>query len=259
MSDACTADVLAAHDVVLVRADNPGPLTLSGTNTWIVGRDPCWVIDPGPALVEHLDSVFEEVGCRGGAGGLVLTHQHHDHAEGAAELARRLDAPVVAVDEGRRAGPLLAVATPGHSPDHLAYVLDDVVFTGDSVLGEGSVFVAPDPGALRGYLAALERLRALEPSLLCPGHGPVITDPVAHLAGYLAHRRRRDEALLEALERGLRGIDELLDAAWADAPAVLRPAAAITMAAHLDKLDEEGRLPAGVERPRWPPPGMTQS
>lgn len=250
---------LAARNVALVRAGNPGPLTLTGTNTWIVGRDPCWVIDPGPALVGHLDAVVAEVGRRGDAGGLLLTHDHHDHAEGAPELARRLGTAVLAVGDGQRAGPLRAVATPGHTPDHLAYVLGDVVFTGDAVLGEGSVFVSPDPGALRGYLLALERLRDLEPSLLCPGHGQVVNDPAAHLTGYLTHRRAREYALVVALRGGLRGIDELLDAAWADAPAVLRPAAAITMAAHLDKLDEEGRLPAGVERPRWPPPGMTRS
>lgn len=252
------SDPLGARDVAQVRAGNPGPLTLTGTNTWIVGRDPCWVIDPGPALAEHLDAVAEAAGRRGGAGGLLLTHRHHDHAEGAPELARRLDAPVVAVEDGGSAGPLVAVATPGHTPDHLAYVVADVVFTGDSVLGEGSVFVAPEPGALRGYLAALERLRRLAPALLCPGHGPVITDPDAHLAGYLAHRREREEALVAALERGLRGVDELLDAAWPDAPLALRGAAAITMAAHLDKLDEEGRLPAGVQHPRWPPSGAPE-
>ena len=260
MTDARTAGQrLAARDITLVRATNPGPLTLTGTNTWIVGRDPCWVVDPGPALTGHVDDVFEEAGRRGGAGGLLLTHDHQDHAEAAPELARRLGVPIIAVEDGQRVGPSLAVATPGHTPDHLAYVVGDVVFTGDAVLGQGSVFVAPDPGALRGYLAALERLRALGPALLCPGHGPVVTDADAHLAGYLAHRRAREEALLAALERGLRGVDELLDAAWADAPADLRPAAAITMAAHLDKLEEEGRLPAGVERPLWPPPGMPQA
>lgn len=262
MSDARTAaDVLAAHDVALVRAANPGPLTLTGTNTWIVGRDPCWVVDPGPALEAHLDAVAGAARRRGGAGGLLLTHDHHDHAEAAPRLAARLDAPVVALEDGDRAGPLIVMATPGHTPGHLAYLLERagaVVFTGDAVLGEGSVFISPDPEALRGYLAALERVRALEPALLCPGHGPVVTDPDAHLAGYLAHRRAREEALVGALERGLRGIDELLDAAWPDAPALLRGAAAITMAAHLDKLEEEGRLPADVERPLWPPPGMAQ-
>ncbi len=247
------AGVLAARDITLVRADNPGPLTLTGTNTWILGRDPCWVIDPGPALCAHVRHVLEEVGRRGGAGGLLLTHDHHDHAEGARELARGLGVPVVAVEDGQRVGPLVAVATPGHTPDHLAYVLGDVVFTGDAVLGEGSVFLAPDPGALCGYLAALERLRALEPALVCPGHGPVVTDPDGHLAGYLAHRRAREEALVAALERGLRGVDELLDAAWADAPAALRPAAALTLRAHLEKLQGEGRLPPDVRLPRAPP------
>jgi glyoxylase-like metal-dependent hydrolase (beta-lactamase superfamily II) len=254
-------DVLGSHDVALVRADNPGPLTLAGTNTWIVGRDPCWIVDPGPALEDHLDAVSGAARRRGGAGGVVLTHDHHDHAEAAPGLAARLGVPVVAVEEGGRAGPLLALATPGHTPGHLAYLLEGpggVVFMGDAVLGEGSVFVSPDPGALRGYLAALEHVRALEPALLCPGHGPVVTDPDAHLAGYLAHRRAREEALVGALERGLRGIDELLDAAWPDAPALLRGAAAITMAAHLDKLEEEGRLPLEVERPLWPPPGVAQ-
>lgn len=252
------SDPLARRDIAWVRAANPGPLTLTGTNTWVVGRDPCWVVDPGPALGEHLDAVAEEAGRRGGAGGLALTHRHHDHAEAAPELARRLGAPVVAVEDGGRAGPLVAVATPGHTPDHLAYAVGDVVFTGDSVLGQGSVFLAPDPGALRGYLAALERLRALAPALLCPGHGPPVTDPDAHLGAYLAHRREREEALVAALGRGLRGIDELMDAAWADVPAALRGAAAITLAAHLDKLEEEGRLPAGVQRPRWPPPAMAE-
>lgn len=260
MSDAPpAADALAARDVTLVRADNPGLLTLTGTNTWIVGREPCWVVDPGPELAGHVREVVEEVGRRGGAGGLLLTHDHQDHAEGAPRLARDLGAPVIAVEDGQRVGPLVAVATPGHTPDHLAYLFGDVIFTGDAVLGEGSVFVAPHPGALRGYLVALERLRALEPALLCPGHGPVVTAADAHLAGYLAHRRAREAQLLAALGRGLRGVDELLDAAWADAPAGLRPAAAITMAAHLDKLEEEGRLPAGVERPVWPPPGVPQA
>lgn len=249
---------LSAHDVGLVRADNPGPLTLSGTNTWLVGRDPCWVVDPGPALDHHLDAVAGEVAARGGAEGIVLTHGHPDHAEAAPALVRRLGAGVVAVADGERAGPLTALATPGHTPDHLAYRAGGVVFTGDAVLGEGSVFVAPDPGALRAYLAALQRLRALEPALLCPGHGPPVTDPPATLDGLLAHRRERERRLLAALEVGLRTVDQLLDAAWADTPPALRLPATLTLAAHLDKLDEEGRLPAGVERPPWPPPGVRE-
>jgi glyoxylase-like metal-dependent hydrolase (beta-lactamase superfamily II) len=161
----------------------------------------------------------------------------------------------VTLAEGDVFGPLRVVATPGHAIDHLAFVFGDVCFTGDAVLAESSVFVAPDPGALRGYLAALERLRALDLALLCTGHGPPVTDPAALLDRYLAHRRERETRLVAALEDGLRGADELLDRVWADAPASLRLAAMATLAAHLGKLAEEGRLPDGVERPPWPPPG----
>ncbi|HEV2062210.1 MAG TPA: MBL fold metallo-hydrolase [Solirubrobacteraceae bacterium] len=130
-----------------------------------------------------------------------------------------------------------------------------VCFTGDAVLAESSVFVAPDPGALRGYLAALRRLRAMKLELLCPGHGPPVTEPRALLDRYLAHRADRERRLVAALDDGLRTPDELLDRVWDDAPASLRLAATATLAAHLGKLEEEGRLPDDVERVRWPPAG----
>jgi glyoxylase-like metal-dependent hydrolase (beta-lactamase superfamily II) len=256
-------ELLTRHDVVVVRADNPGPFTLTGTNTWIVGRDGAWVIDPGPALDAHLDALARELATRGGLGGIALTHDHPDHAEAVGALLERCGpAPVAAargtVDvrlrDGDAAGPLTAVATPGHAPDHLAYVLGEIGFSGDVVLGSGSSLLIPDPGALAGYLAGLRRLRARRLSLLAPGHGPLVTDPEAKLDEYAAHRLEREQLLLDALARGLRTVDELLAAAWADAPAQLRPAAAITLAAHLDKLADEGRLPAGVERPPWPIP-----
>ena len=263
---------MGRHDVARVRADNPGPFTLEGTNTWLIGRDPCWIVDPGPALDAHVAAVLAEARRRGGVGGIALTHDHPDHA-GAADAVRAGavragagagGAPVVAarweaadarVGDGDVVGPLHVVATPGHATDHLAFVAGDVCFTGDAVLAQSSVFVAPDPGALRGYLAALERLQAMELALLCTGHGPPVTDPLALLDRYLAHRRDRERRLVAALDGGLRGIDELLDRVWDDAPASLRLAAAATLAAHLDKLDEEGRLPDGVQRPPWPPPG----
>jgi glyoxylase-like metal-dependent hydrolase (beta-lactamase superfamily II) len=251
---------LARFDLALVRAANPGPLTLEGTNTWVLGRDPAWVVDPGPKIPEHLEAVAAEVARRGGAGGIALTHGHRDHVEAAPALSARLDAPVgaalggadVVLADGERLGPLRALATPGHAPDHLAYVAGPVAFTGDAVLGSGSVFIAPGPGSLTSYLAGLRRLRALDLALLAPGHGPPIDDPAARLDEYLAHRCERERRLLSALAAGRRTVGELLDAAWDDAPADLRPAAALTLAAHLDKLADEGRLPAGVERPRVP-------
>src|SRR5439155_23802529 len=99
---------------------------------------------------------------------------------------------------------------------------------------------------------ALERLQAMDLAALFPGHGPVVEDPHAKIGEYLEHRRDRERRLVAALDAGKRTVDELLDEVWDDAPAVLRPAAAVTLAAHLDKLDEEGRLTDGVERPKWP-------
>jgi glyoxylase-like metal-dependent hydrolase (beta-lactamase superfamily II) len=247
-------------DVGLVTADNPGPFTLQGTNTWLLGRDPCFVVDPGPLMRAHVDRVMSDARDRGGIGGIAVTHDHVDHTEAVRELRERAGGvPVAAASyegadvrlgDGDEFGPLRAVATPGHAPDHLAYVAGGVCFTGDAVLGEGSVFVWPDPGALRGYLDALGRLRAMDLRVICPGHGPVVYDPPAKLDEYVAHRLDRERRLVAALAAGLRTADELLDRVWSDAPAALRPAATVTLTAHLDKLDEEGRLPDDVERPQ---------
>ena len=231
---------LADHDVALVRADNPSPLTLSGTNTWVVGR---WIVDPGPALDAHLDAVAAEVAARGGAEGIAITHDHEDHVEGLDALLERVgDVPVVAerggASDGDVFGPLRVLALPGHSDDHLAFVAGRAAFVGDAVLGEGSVFVSAD---LAAYLDGLRRLRELGLAVLCPGHGPPIWDVRAKLDAYLEHRLDRERRLLAALERGLRTEDDLLDAAWGDAPVALRPFAAMSLRAHLEKLRAEGR------------------
>lgn len=254
-------DPLAERDIAHLRAGNPGPFTLSGTNSYLVGRDPVWLIDPGPALGSHLDALVAGATERGGLAGIVLTHDHADHAEAIAPLRERLGPVQVAaargpvdvqLGDGDRLGPLEALHLPGHAPDHLALLAGDTAFAGDAVLGEGSVFITPHPGALTAYLAGLERLRRRRPALLCPGHGPLVTDPDTKLSEYLVHRRAREDAVLLALGRGRRSVDELLDDAWGDVPAPLRPAAAITLAAHLDRLAEEGRLPDGVQRPEVP-------
>jgi glyoxylase-like metal-dependent hydrolase (beta-lactamase superfamily II) len=156
----------------------------------------------------------------------------------------------VRLADGDRFGPLEVVATPGHAPDHLAFVSGRACFTGDAVLGQGSVFVTPHEGALAGYLRALERLRSRDLEVLCPGHGPPVWAPREKLDGYIAHRLERERLLQAALSDGRRSVEELLDAAWSDVPQELRPVAAMTLAAHLDKLADDGRLPAGVERPR---------
>jgi len=220
--------------VIRVRAPNPSPLTLDGTNTYVVGG---WVVDPGPALSSHLGAVRRAAG--DGIEGVVLTHSHADHSEGA-EL---LGAPVTLPTDGDSVGPFRALGTPGHSPDSVCLLMGRVCFTGDTVLGEGSVFIAPGECSLSAYLDSLRRLRSLDLEVLCPGHGPYVWDPAAKLDEYISHRLDRERRLLEALESGLSGEEDLLDAAWPEVPAELRPAAALTLAAHLEKLREENRLP----------------
>jgi glyoxylase-like metal-dependent hydrolase (beta-lactamase superfamily II) len=242
---------LADYDVALVRADNPSPLTLEGTNTYIVGRSPCWVVDPGPELASHVVAMRAELDARGGLGGIALTHGHADHSGAVPSLAG--DAPVVqGAADGSSVGPLEAIALPGHAPDHVCFALGDLCFTGDAVLGSGSVFIAPDPGAMGAYLSGLERLRARGFRLLAPGHGPLIEDADGKLQEYLDHRLDRERRLVAAMDSGARSIDALLDAAWDDVPDTLRLPATVTLFAHLDKLAEEGRVPPGVEeRPAW--------
>ncbi len=216
MSDAHAAseeERLAAQGVLRVRAPNPGPLTLSGTNSWLLGRDPAWLIDPGPLIDSHLESLLAAIAERGGLGGVALTHDHRDHAEAVQAVRERHPAPLAAgrgpaevrLSEGARFGPLQALSVPGHAPDHFALLAGGVCFTGDAVLGEGSVFISPYSGAMSSYLDALERLRAREDvEILCPGHGPPVWDPRAKLDEYLSHRRERERRLIAALEEGRR-------------------------------------------------------
>ncbi|HWX75465.1 MAG TPA: hypothetical protein VNZ05_09170, partial [Solirubrobacteraceae bacterium] len=138
-------ELAQSHDIVCVRASNPSPYTLSGTNTWLVGRAPTFAIDPGPREDGHLRQLREAIDARGGLGGIALTHDHRDHSEAVDSLRGERPVPLAgargAVDvvlaDGVRFGPLEAVATPGHAPDHFAFVAAGACFTGDAVLGQG--------------------------------------------------------------------------------------------------------------------------
>jgi glyoxylase-like metal-dependent hydrolase (beta-lactamase superfamily II) len=177
---------------------------------------------------------------QGGAAGVAITHDHEDHVEGLDALLDRIgDVPVVSGRTGEdEAGPLRVLPLPGHSDDHVAFVTGRAAFCGDAVLGEGSVFVSGD---LTGYLDGLRRLQALDLAVLCPGHGDPIWDADGKLREYIAHRLDREQRLLAALERGLTSEDDLLDAVWDDAPPHLRPFAAVSLRAHLEKLRAERR------------------
>ena len=255
-TDTSEGERLESLGVLRLRAENPGPLTMSGTNSWVVGRDPAWVVDPGPELAAHLERLTTVLEERGGLGGIALTHDHIDHSEAVAALRERFPAPLAAgrggadveLTDGVRFGPFEAFYTPGHAPDHFALIAGGACFAGDAILGEGSVFVAPDPGALAGYLNGLRRLQERQLEVICPGHGPPIWTPAERIGEYIEHRLDRERRLLAAIAEGRRGEQALLDAAWSDVPEQLRPLAAITLAAHLDKLAEEGRLPLPFAR-----------
>jgi len=232
-------------------------MTLTGTNTYLVGSDPCWVIDPGPDDSAHVAAVGREIERRGGAAGALLTHSHADHT-GAVPAIEALGVPVIAPEDGRTYGPLEAIATPGHAIDHFCFFADlptdgtgpagtlAVCFTGDLILGWGSTYVPPDGGSLAAYMDSLRLVAARRPDLLCPGHGPFISAAMAKVGEYIDHRQDREDALLEALAGGVRSRMELLDLVWADVPEVLRPAAAVVLEAHLQKLESEDRLPSDL-------------
>src|SRR3954452_18857951 len=199
--------------VVRVRADNPSPLTLDGTNTYVVEG---WVVDPGPLDEQHLQAVKAAAGA---VDGIVLTHGHGDHSDGAprlAELGGARGGGAGGPSGDERVGPFEVFATPGHAPDHVSLLAGRVLFTGDTVLGTGSVFIAPGEGSLARYLESLRRLRALDLEAILPGHGPVVWEPHAKLEIYIEHRLLRERLIVDALAAGARTHDELLDRAWSD-------------------------------------------
>ncbi|HEY6770937.1 MAG TPA: MBL fold metallo-hydrolase [Solirubrobacterales bacterium] len=234
-----------AIDVERITAPNPGPMTLEGTNTYLVGRDPAAVIDPGPDIPEHIDAVRRAGDARGGIGTVLLTHDDADHLAGVDLLGIRPERP----DDGDVVAGMTAIATPGHAAEHLAFVLGRACFCGDLILGEGSTIVGPRRlgGSLADYMRSLERLSELDLDVLYPGHGPEIHDPTAKIAEYVEHRLMRERRLVAALGRGERSRSALLAEIWDDVPDQLRPAAALAMEAHLEKLGEDGRLPPDIK------------
>jgi glyoxylase-like metal-dependent hydrolase (beta-lactamase superfamily II) len=256
-------------------------MTLEGTNTYVVASgEGAYVIDPGPDDRGHLEAVRSAAEARGGIAGVLLTHSHSDHTAGVHALgapvlwggvSRGDEAQALAAAAGGgpggthprgepspqgmggllsrqdpppQVGPFRVVPTPGHAPDHVCFVLGSVVFCGDLVLGHGSTIVPPAAGggSMADYMESLDVLAALDAELLCPGHGPWITDPAAKVAEYTEHRLDRERRLVAALEAGERSRARLLASVWDDVPEPLRPAAAIAMQAHVEKLAAEGRL-----------------
>jgi glyoxylase-like metal-dependent hydrolase (beta-lactamase superfamily II) len=231
-------------DLERLTAPNPSPMTLEGTNTYVVGRDPSVVIDPGPNDAGHIEVIRAAAERRGGIGQVLLTHGHGDHSDGVGALG----VEPAQVSDGDTVAGLQAIATPGHAEDHFCFLLEKACFTGDLILGMGSTIVGPrnTGGSLLDYMRSLERLQKLDLEVLYPGHGPEVHDPQAKIAEYIEHRLTRERRLVAALDRGERSKSALLGEVWDDIPAQLRGPAAIAMEAHLEKLQDEGRLPADL-------------
>lgn len=243
-------------NVVCVLAPNPGPMTLDGTNTWVLRVEdaPAIVVDPGPDDATHLAAVIEAAGR---VAHILLTHAHPDHAEGARRLHAMTGAPVRALDsrevlggEGLRSGDVVAAAdlevhvtaTPGHTSDSMSFHVpsESAILTGDTVLGRGTAVVAWPDGHLGAYLESLEALReraaATGAASLLPGHGPTLGDPVRVIDDYLEHRRERLRQVREAWDSGARTPEEVVAVVYADAPEAVRWAALLSTRAQLEYL-----------------------
>ncbi len=250
-----------------VLAPNAGPMTLDGTNTWLLsapGSEQVVVVDPGPDDEAHLERVVRVAAERAGRVGLVvLTHQHLDHSAGAPGLAARTGAPVRALDPRRRLGEegltpgevvaaagveLEVVGTPGHTPDSLSFLLrapDEParVLTGDTVLGRGSTVIMYPEGSVGDYLDSLQRLLDLAEAgddavtTVLPGHGPVLDDPVSALEWYVRHRHQRLDQVRAALAAGARTATEVVARVYTDVDPAVLPAAEHSVRAQLAYLD----------------------
>jgi glyoxylase-like metal-dependent hydrolase (beta-lactamase superfamily II) len=230
--------------IEVLRAPNPGPMTLDGTNTYVVqARGGAIVVDPGPAVDRHL----EAVAALGPVRAIVLTHGHPDHSAGAPRLAALTGAPVLARDPvygdplpEEVAATLRVIDTPGHTADSVSLLVGDALLTGDTVLGRGTSVVAHPDGRLGDYLDSLRMLRRLVDTApvrrILPGHGPEVGTPAEVLDVYLEHRRERLAQVRAALAAGARTPAEVVARVYADVDRGLWPAAELSVRAQLEHL-----------------------
>lgn len=222
-------------------APNPGPMTLEGTNTYLVGDGRlAIVVDPGPDDPRHLAAIEQRVEEKSlTVVGVLLTHAHADHSAGVPMVTQRFAAPRIDPVPGRSIDVgdtrIDVIATPGHTSDSVSFSVEGSLLTGDTVLGRGTTVVAWPDGDLADYLQSLEELygQAISWHTILPGHGPIVNNPQRVLADYLAHRAQRLDQVRRALADGATTAEAIVDRVYSDTPAAVRPAAIMSVEAQL--------------------------
>ncbi|MDQ3074273.1 MAG: MBL fold metallo-hydrolase [Pseudomonadota bacterium] len=252
-------------------ARNPSPFTHSGTQTFLAGEREAVVIDPGPDLAEHVAAIIAALGGRRLVA-IACTHTHRDHSPASRALAAATGAPIIGcaplslASVGPRADasfdgdyrpdrilgdgealsidgePLIAVATPGHTSNHLCFAYRGALFTGDHVMGWSTTVVVPPDGDMGAYMASLDRLRARDDRIYYPAHGPAVTKPQQLVRGMIGHRMQRERQILKRLGEGDRAVHEIVAAAYPGLDPRLVPAAGGSVTAHLLDLVRRGMV-----------------
>ena len=255
--------------IARVLAHNPSAFTYYGTQTYLIGTKEVAVIDPGPDLPEHLDALDQAIGGRKVAA-IMCTHTHRDHSPAARPLAEATGAPVVgcaplaletvgpradaAFDGDYAADRILAdgesieiddrdvtaVATPGHTSNHLCFAYGDALFSGDHVMGWSTTVVVPPDGEMGAYIASLEKLRQRVDRVYYPAHGPPVTNPQQYVRGLIGHRMQREKQILRLVGERARDIPDIVANAYPGLDPRLVPAAGGSVLAHLVDLEQRG-------------------
>ena len=261
--------------VARLLARNPSPFTYFGTQTYLVGEDELVVIDPGPDLPEHVDAILAAAGGRNLAA-IACTHTHRDHSPASRALQAATGAPIIGCaplalesigpradasfdkqyapdqvladgaaiefDGGKK---LIAVATPGHTSNHLCFAFGDALFTGDHVMGWSTTVVVPPDGDMAAYMKSLDVLRQRGDRIYYPAHGPAVTKPAQLVRGMIGHRMQRERQILKLLDQKARDISDIVANAYPGLDQRLVPAAGGSVLAHLVDLERRGLVEAG--------------
>ena len=262
--------------IARVLARNPSAFTYTGTQSYLVGEAEVAVIDPGPAEAEHVAALVEAIGGRPVVA-IVCTHTHRDHSPAARPLAQATGAPIIGCaplsleEVGPRADAsfdgdyvpdrvlgdgewiavdgheLTAVATPGHTSNHLCYAYRGALLTGDHVMGWSTTVVVPPDGDMADYMASLDKIRGREDRIYYPAHGPAVTKPQQLVRGMIGHRMQRERQILRLIGEGASTISAIVAGAYPGLDQRLVPAAGGTVLAHLVDLDRRGIVQASGE------------